>query len=85
MPGMKTVGRKTAERTQAMAMTGPETSSMAFFVASLGDRPFSYVVLHRLDDDNSVIDDEADGEDHAHEGDGIDAETEERETWQRSR
>ena len=41
IPGMKTLGRKTAESTRAMAMTGPETSSIALRVASLGDRPFS--------------------------------------------
>jgi hypothetical protein len=41
MPGMKTVGRNTAESTSAMATTGPETSSMAFRVASFGDSPCS--------------------------------------------
>jgi hypothetical protein len=41
IPGMKAVGTKTAARMSAIAMTGPETSSIAFLVASLGDRPFS--------------------------------------------
>jgi hypothetical protein len=41
MPGMKAVGTNTAARMTAMAITGPVTSSMAFNVASLGDRPFS--------------------------------------------
>ena len=39
MPGMNTVGRNTAESTSAMATTGPETSSMALTVASLGESP----------------------------------------------
>ena len=41
IPGMKMLGRKTAESTRAMATTGPETSSIAFRVASLGDKPLS--------------------------------------------
>ena len=41
MPGMKAVGTKTAARMMAMAMTGPETSSIALSDASLGDMPCS--------------------------------------------
>ncbi len=41
MPGMKAVGMNTAARMSAMAMTGPETSSIALSVASLGDMPCS--------------------------------------------
>jgi len=39
---------------------GPETSSIAFSVAALGDIPFRYV-FHRLDHDNGIVDDQADG------------------------
>ena len=38
---MKATGTKTAESTSAMAMTGPETSFMAWAVASLGAMPRS--------------------------------------------
>jgi hypothetical protein len=38
---MNAVGMNTAERMIAMAMTGPETSSIAFSDASRGDRPSS--------------------------------------------
>ncbi len=41
MPGIKAVGTNTAARIMAMAITGPETSSMALNEASLGDRPSS--------------------------------------------
>src|SRR6266849_6774445 len=41
MPGMKAVGTKTDERTRAIAMTGLESSAMAFLAASLGARPSS--------------------------------------------
>ena len=41
MPGMNAVGTNTATRMSAIAMTGAETSRMAFSVASVGDRPCS--------------------------------------------
>jgi len=41
MPGIKAVGTNTAARMMAMAITGPETSSMALRVASLGESPCS--------------------------------------------
>src|SRR6516164_1818098 len=41
MPGTKAVGINTAARIKAMAMTGPETSSIAFNVASFGESPCS--------------------------------------------
>ncbi len=62
-----------------MAMTGPETSSMALKAASLGDNPLFDMVLHRLDHDNGVIDDQADGKDQPEEGEGVDGEAEQRE------
>src|SRR6266481_2845853 len=41
MPGMKAVGTKTDDRTSAIPMTGPESSSIAFRAASFGLRPLS--------------------------------------------
>ena len=41
MPPMKATGMNTAERTRAIPMTGWVTSSIAFSVASLGERPCS--------------------------------------------
>ena len=40
-PLMNEIGTNTAASTQAMATTGPETSFMARYVASRGDRPVS--------------------------------------------
>ena len=37
MPGMKTVGMNTAERTSAMPMTGPEISLQRFSEVTMGD------------------------------------------------
>ncbi len=37
IPGIKPTGTNTAARINAMAITGPEISFMAFWVASLGD------------------------------------------------
>ena len=41
MPPMKATGMKTAARISAMLTTGPETSSIAFSVASRGAIPSS--------------------------------------------
>ncbi len=41
MPGTNAVGTKTAESTSAMPISGPEISSIAFSVASLGAMPSS--------------------------------------------
>jgi hypothetical protein len=41
MPGMNAVGRNTAVRISAIATTGPDTSDIAFSVASFGERPCS--------------------------------------------
>ena len=41
MPPMKATGMNTAERTRAIPMTGWVTSSIAFSVASFGERPCS--------------------------------------------
>ena len=41
MPPMNATGMNTAARISAMLTTGPDTSSIAFIVASRGARPFS--------------------------------------------
>src|SRR6266542_3084882 len=41
MPPTNATGKKTDERTSAIATTGPETSSIALSVASRGDSPCS--------------------------------------------
>src|SRR6266498_4409375 len=41
MPGRNAVGMNTAERTSAIPITGPETSRIAWSVASRGDIPSS--------------------------------------------
>ena len=76
---MKAVGINTAARMRAIAMTGPETSSIAFRVASRRRQPVLDVMLDSFDDDNRVIDHEADREHKSEERQRVDAETEERE------
>ena len=41
IPGMASVGTNTASNTRVVAMTGPETSIIAFSAASLGESPSS--------------------------------------------
>ena len=50
-----------------MAMTGPETSCMAWTVASRGPCPRSMWCSTALDDDDGVVDDDADGQHQAEE------------------
>ena len=83
IPGMKTLGRKTAESTRAMAMTGPETSSMAFFVASLGGRPFSMWCSTASTTTMASSTTRADGQHQTHEGNGVDGESEQGEESKR--
>ena len=79
MPGMKTVGRKTAASTRAMATTGPATSSIACERRLLGRHALLDVALHRLDHDDGVVHHQADGHHHPHQGNGVDGKAEERE------
>src|SRR5262249_23699374 len=86
MPGMKAVGTKTAARMRAMAATGPAASCRGWGGAQWvdggeggrgGGEAALDVVLDGFDDDDGVVDDEADGEDEAEEGEGVDGEAEE--------
>ena len=84
MPGMNAVGMNTADRMMAMAMTGPETSSMPLSAASLGDKPLLDVVLHDLDDHDGVVHHQADGQHQAEERQRVDGEAEQREQRERA-
>jgi hypothetical protein len=84
MPGMKMVGTKTAERIRAMAMTGPETSSIALSGRVVRRQALLDVVLDRLDHDDGVIHDQADGQHQAKERERIDRKAEHREERERA-
>ena len=78
MPGMKTVGRKTAARISAMATTGPATSSIAFKRGFLWRQAFLDMMFDRFDDDDGVVHHQADGQHQAEERKGVDGKTEQR-------
>ena len=85
MPGMKTVGTKTAARISAMATTGPETSCMALRAASFGRHALFDVALDRFDDDDGVVNDQADGQHEAEQRKRIDGKAEQRKDRRRCR
>jgi hypothetical protein len=66
-PLTNAVGTNTAHSTSAIAMIGPDTSSMARRVASIGREPALDVPLDVLHHDDRVVDDDADREDEAEE------------------
>ena len=84
MPPMKPTGTNTAVRMSAMAMTGPDTSSIALMVASFGLHAVLDVVHHRLHDDDRIVDDDADGEHQAEQRQHVDREAEQREEHERA-
>ena len=59
-----------------MAITGPDTSSMAFSAASLRRQPFFDVVLHGLHHDDGVVHHQADGQHQAEQRERVDGEAE---------
>ena len=67
-----------------MATTGPDTSSIALIVASFGCHPVLDVVHHRLDHDDRIVDDDADGEHEAEQREHVDREAEQREEDERA-
>ena len=79
MPGMKAVGMNTAARMSAMATTGAGHLLHRLERGVLGRQPVLDVMLDRLDDDDGVVDDEADGEHQAEERERVDGEAEQRE------
>ena len=74
----------TAARISAMPMTGPDTSSIALQRRVPRAHPFFDVMLHRLDDDDRIVDDQADREHEAEERQRVDREAEQREDGERA-
>ena len=64
MPGMNATGTNTDSSTRVMAMIGPVIWRIALIVASAGDRSGLLLqhALDVLDDDDRVVDDDADGQ-----------------------
>ena len=71
MPGMKPTGTNTASSTSEVATIGPVTSRIACTAASRGAKPSAQFPLHVLDDDDGVVDDDADRQHQAEQGDGL--------------
>ena len=71
---MNAQGTNTALSTRPMAITGPETCSMALIVASRGRQAVLDVVLDRLDHHDGVVDDDADGQHQAEQRQVVQAE-----------
>ena len=67
-----------------MPMIGPDTSSIAFSVAVARVHAVFEVVHHRLDDDDGVVHDDADGEHQAEHRERVDREAEDREEDERA-
>ena len=74
-PGMKATGTNTESSTKVIAMIGPVISAIAFLVASAGaqvrlllQHPFDV-----LDDDDGVIDQNADRQHHCEQRNGVGA------------
>ena len=73
MPGMKATGTNTDSSTRVMAMIGPVISAIAF-LRRLGDRELGILLDHALDvldDDDRVVDDDADRQHQRQQRDGV--------------
>ena len=72
---MKAIGTKTESSTRVMAMIGAVISSIACLVASAGVSSgcSSITALDVLDHHDGVVDDDADGQHHAEQRDGVGA------------
>ena len=79
-PPKKTIGRNTADSTSAMATSAIWICSIDAIVASRGVS--SGILVHQaldvLDDDDRVVDEQADGEHQAEQGQRVDREAERR-------
>ena len=69
---MKPTGMNTDARISAMLTTGPDTSSIALQRGVPRRHPLFDVVLHRLHDDDRIVDDQADGEHEAEQRQRVD-------------
>jgi len=75
-PVRKAIGTNTEHSTSAIATIGPETSFIAWCAASSDVRPFLDIALDVLDHDNRVVNDDADRQHEAEQGQCIDREAE---------
>ena len=80
MPGMNTVGMKTAARMMAMATTGPETSSHGLQGRVARRHALFDVMLHRLHHHDGVIHHQADGQHQPEQRKRVDGKAQHRET-----
>ena len=76
MPLMNAHGTNTALSTRPTAITGPETCSIAWIVASRGASPCFDMMLDRLDHHDRVVDDDADRQHQAEQRQVVQAEAE---------
>ncbi len=83
-PPRNATGMNTAERMSAMPTTAPDTSFIACCVASFGARPVLDVMHDGFDDDDRVVDDDADGEHEAEHRQRVHREAEQREEDERA-
>ncbi len=74
MPLMKAHGTNTADSTRPMATTGPDTCSMASQAGLARRQAVLDVVLDRLDHDDGVVHDDADGQHQAEQRQVVQAE-----------
>ena len=75
---MNAHGMNTADSTRPMATTGPDTCSIALHGRLARRQAVLDVVLDRLDDDDGVIDDDADGQHQAEQRQVVQAEADRR-------
>ena len=73
-PGMKATGMNTAISTAVVAMIGPVTSVMAARAACERRQAGFELPLDILDDDDGVVDDEADRQHHAEQAQHVERE-----------
>ena len=79
MPTARTPSIKTSD----IAMIGPLSSFIARSQAATGVRPCSMIVFHRFHHDDSVVDDQSDGENQSKERQRVDAKRERNEEDER--
>ena len=73
---MKATGTNTAISTAVVAMIGPVTSDIAFLRRRERRQPGLELALDVLDDDDRVVDDEADRQHHAEQAQHVEREAE---------
>ena len=84
MPGMNAVGMNTADEHERDADDRSGDFLHRLEGGFLGRKPMLDVMLDRFDDDDGVVDDQADGEHEAEERERVDGEAEQREKHERA-